>query len=113
MSDLIYIHGLKVDAQIGIYEWEQRIRQTLIFDLDLTVTKPFNFDGNLQVDYGQVAARITDFVSKGSFVLLETLAEEITTLILREFKVKNVRLKISKLAIIPNAREVGVIIERP
>lgn len=112
MPDIIYIHGLKVDAQIGLYEWEQRIRQTLTFDLDLTVMEPFNFNGELSVDYGQVAARVTDFVSKGSFILIETLAEEITALILREFKVKNVRLKVSKLAIIPNAREVGVIIER-
>lgn len=110
---VIYIRGLKVDAQIGIHAWEQCIRQTLSFDLELKLPGSPTDTQVPTVDYAQVAARVTDFVRSGVFVLLETLAEDVAALILREFKgISSLRLQLSKLAIIPNAREVGVIVER-
>ena len=33
--DTIFLHGLKVDAVIGIWDWERRIRQSVVIDLDM------------------------------------------------------------------------------
>ena len=33
--DTIFLHGLKVDCVIGVWEWERRIIQTIIIDLDM------------------------------------------------------------------------------
>ena len=35
MQDLIFIEGLTVFAQIGVYDWEQQIKQKLIFDVEI------------------------------------------------------------------------------
>ena len=34
--DIIFLSELKVDAVIGIWEWERRIRQTIIIDLEMS-----------------------------------------------------------------------------
>jgi len=33
--DKVFIRGLKVDAVIGVYDWEKQVRQPLIFDLEM------------------------------------------------------------------------------
>ena len=33
--DIIYLHDLKIECIIGIWEWERRIKQTIIFDLEI------------------------------------------------------------------------------
>ncbi len=33
--DKVFIEGLTIDALIGIYDWERRIRQDLVFDLEM------------------------------------------------------------------------------
>ena len=33
--DKVFIEGLEIDALIGIYDWERRIRQTLVFDIEM------------------------------------------------------------------------------
>ena len=33
--DIIFLHDLKVDTVIGIWEWERQIRQTVVIDLDM------------------------------------------------------------------------------
>ena len=33
--DIIYLHDLRIDTVIGVFDWERRVRQTVILDLDL------------------------------------------------------------------------------
>lgn len=113
--DLIYIRELKVDTQIGTYAWEQQIKQQVSLDLELAVdirkaaTSKIISD---TVDYAKLAAQVSDFIANGSFVLLETLAEEVAKLVMQEFSVQGLRIRVSKPGALPKAREAGVIITR-
>lgn len=116
MSDIIFINNLKIFACIGIFEWEQRILQPLVFDLELTTDiRLAAASGKLTdtIDYAFLAVRLEEFIKSKVFFLLETLAEEVAQLILKEFKPQKVRLRVGKLAILPNAKEAGIVIERP
>ncbi len=113
--DIIYIRELKVEALIGVYEWEQVVRQTLVLDLDMAVNVscPAATDDIAHaLDYSAVSSRIVAFIEGSQFKLIETLAEHCATIILDEFQCSWMRLSISKPGAIANARDVGVIIER-
>jgi 7,8-dihydroneopterin aldolase/epimerase/oxygenase len=115
-SDFIYIRDLKVDVSIGIHEWEQRIKQTVSFDLELVFdVSCAGVTGNLAdtIDYTKVIKKIQVLASSQSFALLETLTEATAALLLKEFKIKKVKLRATKFAIVPEAKAVGVAIERP
>ena len=34
-TDRVFIEGLEIEALIGIYDWERRIRQPLRFDIEM------------------------------------------------------------------------------
>ncbi len=113
--DIVYIHDLRIEATIGVFEWERRIRQTLVIDLDFGIDnrRPAATDDlSDTIDYGAVATRITAYVEESRFNLVETLAERIADILLNEFKVPWVRLKINKQGAVRGVRDVGVIIER-
>ncbi len=113
--DIIYLRDLKVDAIIGIFEWERRVKQTLSLDLEMAadIRKAAQTDAiEDTLDYKAVAKRIIQFVENSDFQLVETLAEELARLIMTEFGVPWMRLQINKKGAIRGARDVGVIIER-
>ncbi|MEO5628150.1 MAG: dihydroneopterin aldolase [Thermomonas sp.] len=115
MTDHVFIEGLQIDTLIGIYDWERRIRQPLLFDIEMAFDNriPAATDNiALTLNYKDVSKRLIDFVSQSSFGLVETLAERCAQLILDEFEVSNVRLKLSKPGAVRGARAVGVMIER-
>ena len=115
MADKVFIEGLEIEALIGIYDWERRIRQPLVFDLEMAFDnrKPAATDAIVDtLDYKAVSKRLAAFVSESGFGLVETLAERCAELVLREFDVAHVRLKLSKPGAVRGARAVGVIIER-
>ncbi|MFC3814405.1 dihydroneopterin aldolase [Lysobacter sp. GCM10012299] len=113
--DHVFIEGLEIEALIGIYDWERRIRQPLVFDIEMA------FDNRIPaasdaiedtLNYKAVSKRIVDYVSQSDFGLVETLAERVAAIILEEFGVKQVRLKLSKPGAVRGARAVGVSIVR-
>ncbi len=113
--DIIFLHNLKVDTVIGIFDWERRIRQDVIIDLDMAadIRKAASSDHiDDTLDYKAVAKRIIAFVEAAEFQLVETLAERIAEIILGEFPVPWVRVRINKQGAVRGARDVGVIIER-
>lgn len=113
--DKVFIEGLEIEALIGIYDWERRIRQPLLFDLEMAFDnrRPAASDAIADtLDYKAVSKRLIAFVSASEFGLVETLAERCAELVLREFDVAHVRLKLSKPGAVRGARAVGVIIER-
>ncbi len=113
--DIIYLHGLKIDTVIGIYDWERRIRQTVTLDLDMgaDIARAAATDRIEEtLDYKGVAKRLIQFVSESDFQLVETLAERVAAIIREEFGVAWVRVRVNKKGAIRGADDVGVLIER-
>ncbi|MBH1970076.1 dihydroneopterin aldolase [Moraxellaceae bacterium AER2_44_116] len=113
--DILYIRNLKVDAVVGIFSWEKRIRQPLHLDLEiaLDIRKAAATDDiQYALDYKTVSTRLTQFISQSEWHLIETLAEKIAALLMSEFGVTWLRLKLSKPAALPSADSVGLMIER-
>ena len=113
--DIVFIEDLRIDAVIGIYDWERRVRQTLSFDIEMAFdnTVPAASDDiALTLNYKDVSKRLIDYVSASSFGLVETLAERCAAIIREEFGVSWVRLKLSKHGAVRGAKAVGVRIER-
>lgn len=100
---------------IGIYDWERTIRQTVLFDLDLgTDIRASASTDNiaLTVDYKAVHDRITEYVQNSSFLLVETLAEEVAQLLMKEFGIAWLRLALTKKGALGKNLAVGLVIER-
>ncbi len=113
--DRVYINGLAVETVIGIFDWERTIKQKVVVDLEMAVDiKASAASENIDrtVSYKDVADRLIEFIANSEFLLVETMAEEIANLILTEFPVPFVRLKLGKPGAVPEAQDVGVMIER-
>ena len=113
--DIVFIEDLRIDAVIGIYDWERRVRQTLAFDIEMAFDNrvPAASDDIAHtLNYKDVSRRLIDYVGASSFGLVETLAERCAAIIREEFGVTWVRLKLSKPGAVRGAKTVGVRIER-
>lgn len=113
--DKVFIEALEIETTIGIYDWERRIRQPLVFDVEMSFDNrvPAATDAVADtLDYKAVSRRLREFVAGTDFGLVETLAERCAELVQREFGVRWVRLKLSKPGAVRGARAVGVVIER-
>lgn len=113
--DIIYLNDLRIDTVIGIYDWERRVRQTIVLDIEMAAdikksAETENIEDTL--NYKAVAKRIISFVSESEFQLVETLAEKISKIILDEFDVPWCKLRLNKQGAVRGVRDVGVIIER-
>lgn len=113
--DIIFLHDLRVETVIGIWGWERKIRQTVAIDLDMSadIRKAAASDSvEDTLNYKLVAKRVQQFVADSSFQLVETLAERIAEIVLGEFEVAWVRVRVNKPGAIRGARDVGILIER-
>lgn len=113
--DIVFIQGLKIDTVIGIYDWERKIRQNIVLDIEMSTdiraaSKTDHIDQAL--DYKAVSKRLIDFVQNSEYQLVETLAEKITQIVLQEFEVTWIKLTLNKGEVLTGAQGVGVIIER-
>ncbi len=113
--DIVYLRGLRIDTIIGIYDWERRIRQTVILDLEMGADVSRAAASECIEDtlnYKAVAKRLIQFVSESEFQLVETLAERCAAIVMQEFGVPWLRLSLNKKGAVRGATDVGVIIER-
>jgi dihydroneopterin aldolase len=113
--DRVFIEGLEVDTMIGAYDWERGIRQVLRLDLS------FAWDNRLAaaeddlskaLDYASVSARIQAFAEQAQFQLVETFAERLAEVLMNEFQIPWLHLKLTKPGAVAAAAGVGVEIER-
>lgn len=113
--DIIYLNDLEIETIIGIFDWERRVKQKIRLNLEMAtdVRKSAQSD-NIEdtINYKSVAKRLINFVEASEFQLVETLAEHIAEIVLKEFGIKWVRLKVNKPGAVRYAGDVGVIIER-
>ena len=113
--DKIFIHALKAEAIIGIYDWERQVRQTVLVDIEIgaDIRKAALTDSiEDTLNYKRVAKRVLAFVEGSQFQLVETLAEHLAMLVLEEFGVAWVRIVLSKPGAVRNSKDVGVAVER-
>lgn len=113
--DIIYLHDLRIDTVIGVYQWERCIKQTIVIDLDMgTDIRAAAATDRLEdtLNYKAVAKRVSEFVGNSEFFLVETLAERVAQIILSEFNVPWLKLRLNKPGAVRGARDVGVVIER-
>lgn len=113
--DTIFIDQLSIDTVIGLYDWERRIRQRVLLDLEMDFdirAAAATDDVAKTLDYKALSKRVIAFVEASEFELVETLTERVAALILDEFPVTRVTLRLDKPHALRGARGVGIRITR-
>ncbi|HET8816362.1 MAG TPA: dihydroneopterin aldolase [Pseudidiomarina sp.] len=113
--DTVHIEGLKVDAMIGVFEWEHEQPQPLLIDVVMAWDQKLaakTDDIKLALDYDAVSRAITELVQKQPRQLIETVAEDIAAMIRETFAVAWLRVKVAKPTAVKEAFQVAVQIER-
>jgi 7,8-dihydroneopterin aldolase/epimerase/oxygenase len=112
--DTIFISDFRLDILVGVYDWERKVPQKVQFDLEFALPPRKSPSDKLgdTIDYAAVVSRIEASLAENRFSLLETLAEHIAQLVLRDFKSPWVRVSVTKLAALKNVKRLGVTIER-
>ena len=113
--DIIFLTGLTTECIIGIWDWERKVRQKVVIDLEMgadirRAAASDHIDDTL--DYKRVSKRVLQFVGDSQFQLVETMAENVAKLVVTEFAVPWVRVKLNKQGAIRGSRDVGILIER-
>ncbi len=114
-DDRIFLRGLEIECIIGFIDWERRVKQTIVIDLELPVdcrAASIRDEVDDTLDYKKVAKRVIAFVEASEFKLVETLAHRLAMLLLEEFGVAWIRLSVNKPGAIRGSRDVGMSIER-
>jgi 7,8-dihydroneopterin aldolase/epimerase/oxygenase len=113
--DSILVRDLRVEVLIGIHRREKLVAQTVSIDLDIGIPGETVFKSDKvadTIDYEQVALKIKALGASQHFRLVETFAERIARVLLDDFGAPWVRVSAAKIGILPNAKFVGVSIER-
>ena len=113
--DRVFIEDLRIQTVIGIYDWEREITQTISIDLQMAFDigrAAASDDIADTLDYKSVSKRLIQFVESSEFQLVEALADHCARIVLKEFPVNWLRLKLSKPGAVRGSSAVGVIIER-
>lgn len=113
--DIVYIRELEIETVIGVYDWEREVKQVVSLDLEMaTDIKKAAQSDNLEdtLDYKAVSKRLISFIGDSEFELVEAMAEQVATIVLNEFNVPWLRLRLSKPGAVRGSHDVGVIIER-
>jgi dihydroneopterin aldolase len=113
--DTIRIRGLKVEGIVGVHDWERRVPRPLVIDLELATdaaraAKKDSLKDAL--DYAAVAQAVTQVVVTSEFQLIETLAERVASMLLKDFGVAWLRLELHKPGAVAGAQDISVSIER-
>ncbi len=113
--DITFLHGLKIECIIGIWDWERSCKQAVVIDLDMgcdVLAAADSDDVKDAIDYKAVSKRLMEFVGNSQFRLVETMAERIASLLQGEFGLSWIRVRVNKKGAVRGARDVGVEIER-
>lgn len=109
----VFVRDLDLQALIGIYDQEKVKPQRIVVNIDLSVQEGSGDDdiGHV-VSYEIIVKKVEAIIAEGHTNLVETLCEKIAASCLKDQRVMAARVRVEKPDIIPNARSVGVEIER-
>jgi dihydroneopterin aldolase len=115
VSDIVFIRALRLPTVIGVYGWERELRQELRLDLEMawdTAAAGASDDVADALDYAAVSQRLQVLAAETSFKLLEAFAAEVARVVMAEFAVPWLRLRVCKPGAVTEADDLGVLIER-
>ena len=98
----IHIEQLKVFARVGVPQTERARRQRLVLNITLWPARDLR---DLQdriaqtVDYSALCRDAKDFLSRQSPKLLETLANDLASHLLRKFRIRKISVEIQKFVL--------------
>lgn len=116
--DIVFIEGLRVNAVIGVFDWEKKVEQELVLDLKVSRGPSSNQAAARNdrisdaINYAAIADEVERFVKESRYDLVETLAEALAAKLLQDFRLMYLYLKLAKPSALANAGSVGVVIER-
>ena len=114
--DKVFINNLQVETIIGIFSWEREVRQVVSVDLVMEfdnkqAAKSDDIEDAL--DYKKIGKRVSNYVERSKFKLVERLAEQIAKLVLKEFPVSSLTVSVTKPGALRGSESVGISITRP
>jgi dihydroneopterin aldolase len=114
--DKVFINNLQVETIIGIFDWEREVRQVVSIDLEMEFDNKKaakSDDIKDALDYKKVGKRVSIFIERSQYKLVERLAEQIAKLVLKEFPVSSVIVSVMKPGAMRGSESVGIRITRP
>ena len=115
--DILFLRDFRLELIIGIYEWERKVPQPVRLDLEIGL--PHSKAGGTDnvadtIDYGAVAKRVKDYLLNAPqpITLVESVAEHVAAIVRDEFGAPWVKVSVTKFAIVPGIKELGITIER-
>ena len=115
MRDKIRLESLETKCIIGIFDWERKIRQKIIIDLEIPAdARKAARKDRIQdtVDYKSIAKHTLAFVSDSRYQLIEALAEKLAASLLQKFKLPEILVRISKPGAVRGSKNVSIEILR-
>lgn len=110
--DTVFIRELEISTYIGIHDWEQEKRQTVLVDLDL----PTSIDVAAQhddiadaLDYEKVVSELKALLESSRFQLLESMAKAIADYLYHQWQIIDAEIRITKLKAMKSVAAVGVV----
>jgi dihydroneopterin aldolase len=113
--DVVYVRDLRMDARIGIYEWEKRILQKIRVDLEMAWdNRPPAASDDIKdtLNYKTASKRVVQLVESQHYELVERLAETIASTLMQELSIPWIQVTVGKPGAVKGSSEVGVRIER-
>jgi dihydroneopterin aldolase len=113
--DVIFIEGFAGDTVIGIHETELHHAQPLVIDVHMGLPRARACDTDLigdTIDYGVVCERLRRLMAEHKLQLLESFAQAIADIAIREFGASWVKVKVAKPRKFSDVTAAGVQIER-
>lgn len=114
-SDVVFVKGLKVEAVIGVFDWERAITQPLLIDIALETDisrASVSDDMSDALSYKDVCDDVSEWCKQIQAKLLEHLAGQISDKLFAKYDCRKITLSIAKPTAIAQADAVGVQITR-
>jgi FolB domain-containing protein len=99
VHDKIFIKNLVIPCKIGLYEKERRRKQDVIIDVEIFHNlKEAGVTDNIRktINYSELTLRITKLVSGCESRLLENIAQNIASLVLKDSRTRKVTVRVRK-----------------
>ena len=97
--DKILLSDCQFSVHLGVTKLERTKVQTILIDLELCtdLTRPGHSDTLTDtINYSQIHAAIFEHLKTHSFNLVEALAEQLAALLLKNFPLTQIRIRIKK-----------------
>lgn len=114
-GDRVIIEDLRIPASIGVYPHEKVQQQAIVLNVEMGLAAQTCFRSDRvedTIDYAAVADALKRLAVSRHFNLIEHLAEQMSNVILDHFGASWVKMRVSKIGVIPDATCAAVAITR-